>query len=165
MPRRDGHCRARGGLASGVARTPRSAHHPNAMRYPDWHRDRRSAGRQHRVGVHDELHVMGDTVNLASRLEAANKVYGSHCLVSEATVAAAVGAAIEVREIDRVVVLGQSQPQVIFDIIGRRGELASNAMLLRTRYAEGLTAYRAGCWDEARAAFNAGLAAVPDDDD
>jgi hypothetical protein len=36
-------------------------------------------------------------------------------------------------------VLGQSQPQVIFEIIGRRGELASNAMLLRTRYAEGLT--------------------------
>ena len=37
------------------------------------------------------------------------------------------------------------------------------AMLLRTRYAEGLTAYRAECWDEARTAFNAGLAAVPDD--
>jgi hypothetical protein len=54
-------------------------------------------------------------------------------------------------------------PSVIFEIIGRRGELASNAMLLRTRYAEGLTAYRAGCWDEARAAFNAGLAAVPGD--
>jgi adenylate cyclase len=107
--------------------------------------------------------VMGDTVNLASRLEAANKVYGSHCLVSEATVAAVGGAAIEMREIDRVVVLGQSQPQVIFEIMGRRGELASNAMLLRTRYAEGLTAYRAGCWDEARAAFNAGLAAVPGD--
>src|SRR5262249_23158715 len=83
-------------------------------------------------------------VNLASRLEAANKVYGSHCLVSEATVAAVGGTAIEMREIDRVVVLGQSQPQVIFEIMGRRGELASNAMLLRTRYAEGLTAYRAG---------------------
>ena len=107
--------------------------------------------------------VMGDTVNLASRLEAANKVYGSQCLVSGATVAAAKDAAIEVREIDRVVVLGQSQPQVIFEIMGRRGELASNAMLLRTRYAEGLTAYRAECWDEARTAFNAGLAAVPDD--
>jgi class 3 adenylate cyclase len=107
--------------------------------------------------------VMGDTVNLASRLEAANKVYGSHCLVSGATVAAAKDAAIEVREIDSVVVLGQSQPQVIFEIMGRRGELASNAMLLRTRYAEGLTAYRAGRWDEARAAFNAGLAAVPGD--
>jgi class 3 adenylate cyclase len=107
--------------------------------------------------------VMGDTVNLASRLEAANKAYGSHCLVSGATVAAAKDAAIEVREIDRVVVLGQSQPQVIFEIMGRRGALASNAMLLRTRYEEGMTAYRAERWDEARAAFNAGLAAVPDD--
>ena len=107
--------------------------------------------------------VMGDTVNLASRLEAANKAYGSHCLVSGATVAAAKDAAIEVREIDRVVVLGQSQPQVIFEIMGRRGELASNAMQLRARYEEGLTAYRAGRWDEARAAFNAGLAAVPGD--
>jgi class 3 adenylate cyclase len=37
---------------------------------------------------------MGDTVNLASRLEAANKVYGSHCVISEATVAAAGGALI-----------------------------------------------------------------------
>ena len=108
--------------------------------------------------------VMGDTVNLASRLEAANKVYGSHCLVSGATVAAAKDAAIEVREIDSVVVLGQSQPQVIFEIMGRRGELASNAMQLRARYEEGLTAYRAGRWDEARAAFNAGLAAVPGDE-
>jgi hypothetical protein len=34
---------------------------------------------------------------------------------------------------------------------------------LRTHYAEGLTTYRAQRWDEARAAFNAGLAAVPDD--
>jgi class 3 adenylate cyclase len=107
--------------------------------------------------------VMGDTVNLASRLEAANKAYGSHCLVSGATVAAAKDAAIEVREIDHVVVLGQSQPQVIFEIMGRRGELEPNAMQLRTRYEEGLTAYRAGRWDEARAAFNAGLAAVPGD--
>src|SRR5262249_58196510 len=106
--------------------------------------------------------VMGDTVNLASRLEGANKLYGGRVLVSAATVAGA-DDAIETREIDRVVVLGQTQPQVIFEIMGRRGELASNAMLLRTRYAEGLTAYRAGGWDEDRAAFNAGLAAVPAD--
>jgi class 3 adenylate cyclase len=107
--------------------------------------------------------VVGDTVNLASRLEAANKVYGSRCLASEATIAAGAGAAIEVREIDRVVVLGQSQPQVIFEIMGRKGDLTPNAMLLRSRYADGLAAYRAGRWEEARAAFAAGLAAVPDD--
>jgi class 3 adenylate cyclase len=106
--------------------------------------------------------VMGDTVNLASRLEAANKLYGGRCLVSEATIAAA-GAAIEVREIDRLVVVGQTQPQVVFEIMGRAGELAPKDMLLRTQYSEGLAAYRARRWDEARSAFNAALEAVPDD--
>jgi adenylate cyclase len=95
--------------------------------------------------------VMGDTVNLASRLEAANKLYGSRSLVSEATIAAA-GAAIEAREIDRLVVVGQTQPTVVFEIMGRAGELAPKDMLLRTQYSEGLAAYRARRWDEARSA-------------
>ena len=47
--------------------------------------------------------VMGDTVNLASRLESANKFYGTRCLVSQATIAAA-AQAVEAREIDRLVV-------------------------------------------------------------
>jgi len=106
--------------------------------------------------------VMGDTVNLASRLEAANKIYSSRSLVSEATVAAA-GAAIEAREIDRLVVVGQTSPQVVFEIMGRKGELTPDQLLLRTRYSEGLAAYRARNWDEARRAFNAALEAVPAD--
>src|ERR1700755_432979 len=50
--------------------------------------------------------VMGDTVNLASRLESANKVYGTRCLVSQATISA-VAQAVEAREIDRLFVSGQ----------------------------------------------------------
>ncbi len=46
--------------------------------------------------------VMGDTVNLASRLETANKLYGTHSLVAEDTVSKA-GAGIEFREVDRLV--------------------------------------------------------------
>ena len=106
--------------------------------------------------------VMGDTVNLAARLETANKTYGSRCLTSEATVAAA-GAAIEAREIDRVVVVGQTQSQVVFEVMGRKGELAPEQTLLRSRYSEGLAAYRARRWDEARRSFNAALEAIPGD--
>jgi len=102
--------------------------------------------------------VMGDTVNLASRLEGANKIYSGRSLVSEATVAAA-GAAIEAREIDRLVVVGQTSPQVVFEIMGRKGELTPDQLLLRTRYSEGLAAYRARNWDEARRAFNAAIEA------
>jgi class 3 adenylate cyclase len=106
--------------------------------------------------------VMGDNVNLASRLEGANKVYGSHCLIAEAT-AKACGEAVELREIDRVVVIGQSHAEIIFEIIGRKGELTPAQTESRSRYAEGLAAYRARRWDEAEAAFAAARAASPDD--
>ncbi len=66
--------------------------------------------------------VMGDAVNLASRLEGANRVYGTRNLVSERTVAAA-GTAIEFREVDRIIVAGQTRPQVVFEVLGRNGEL------------------------------------------
>jgi adenylate cyclase len=106
--------------------------------------------------------VMGDTVNLASRLEGASKMYGSRVLVSEATVAGA-AAVIEVREIDQVVLLGQTQPQAVFEIMGRKGELTPMQIELRTHFSEGLVAYRARRWDEALRAFAAALEAVPND--
>jgi adenylate cyclase len=106
--------------------------------------------------------VMGDTVNLASRLEGANKLYGGRVLVSAATVAGA-DDAIETREIDRVVMLGQTHPQAIFEIIGRKGELTQAQVELRTNYSEGLAAYRARHWEGARRAFVAALESVPND--
>jgi hypothetical protein len=106
--------------------------------------------------------VMGDAVNLASRLEGANKVYGSRCLISEPAMAAA-GDAIETRELDRLVAMGQTRSQAVFEIMGCKGELTPEQVLLRERYAEGLAAYRACRWDEARRAFHAALEAVPGD--
>jgi adenylate cyclase len=106
--------------------------------------------------------VMGDTVNLASRLESANKFYGTQCLVAQATLAAA-GKAVEAREIDRLVVVGQSQPQAVFEIMGRTRELSVEQIALRSHYSEGLAAYRAGRWDEATGALKAALTAAPGD--
>ena len=106
--------------------------------------------------------VMGDTVNLASRLEAANKEYGGRILVSEATIAGA-SDVVEAREIDRLVTLGQTQSQSVFEIMGLKGELTAAQVELRTRFSEGLAAYRAQRWQEARRAFEAALLAMPGD--
>jgi class 3 adenylate cyclase len=106
--------------------------------------------------------VMGDAVNLASRLEAANKVYGTRILISQTT-AEAIGARLELREVDRLVVIGQSVPQPVFEVMGRAGELAAPQDGLRAHYAEGLAAYRACRFDDARVAFNAALESVPGD--
>ncbi len=106
--------------------------------------------------------VMGDVVNLASRLEGANKLYGTRNLVSERTIAAA-GAAVEVREIDRVVVEGHTHSEVIFEMLGPKGELTPQQLTSRDRYLEGLAAYRQQRWDDALSAFNGSLEAMPGD--
>ena len=106
--------------------------------------------------------LMGDVVNLASRLEGANKTYGTRNLVSERTIAAT-GGAFEVREIDRVVVAGHTHSEVIFEILGRKGELAQQLLSSRDSYREGLGAYRAQRWDDALRALHASLEAMPGD--
>lgn len=106
--------------------------------------------------------VMGDAVNLASRLEAVNKLYGTRILISQAT-ADAIGSGLELREVDRLAVAGQSAPQPIFEVMGRAGALTTQQESLRAHYADGLAAYRARGFDDARAAFNAALEAVPGD--
>jgi class 3 adenylate cyclase len=106
--------------------------------------------------------VMGDVVNLASRLEGANKVYGTRNLVSERTVLAA-RSALELREVDRVIVAGQSHSEVIFEILGRKGGLTPEEMAARNSYQEGLAAYREQRWDDAQRAFAASSKAMPGD--
>ena len=106
--------------------------------------------------------VIGDTVNLASRLEGANKTYGTRVLVSEATSRLAADL-VETREIDRVLVVGKTEPQRIFELLGRKGDVTEERLKLRNAFDEALAAYRRKNWEEARAAFESCLKIVPDD--
>jgi adenylate cyclase len=93
--------------------------------------------------------VIGDTVNLASRLEGANKEYGTGILVSHDTWVMAKDA-VEAREIDTVRVVGKTEPVRVYELLGRKGE-ADTA--LKESYEAGLKHYRARDWDAAEAAF------------
>jgi class 3 adenylate cyclase len=106
--------------------------------------------------------VIGDTVNLASRLVGANKTYGTRALVSEATSRFAADL-VEAREIDSVIVVGKTEPHRIFELLGRKGEVAGERLALRDAYVGALSAYRRKAWDEARAGFENCLAIAPDD--
>ncbi|MDA0704640.1 MAG: CHASE2 domain-containing protein, partial [Proteobacteria bacterium] len=86
--------------------------------------------------------VMGDAVNLASRLEGANKAFGTEILVSEAT-AARCGDAVPLLEIDRITVVGRDEPVTIFSPLNPDQEGCEQA------YGEALSAYRAGRFEEA----------------
>ena len=95
--------------------------------------------------------VLGDAVNLASRLEGLTKVYGVPVLCGEATRAAAVG--FVWREVDRVRVKGRAGPVAIFEPLAQAGDDAAQARAARWEAA--LALYRARRFDEARAAFDA----------
>ncbi len=109
--------------------------------------------------------VIGDTVNLAARLEQANKYYGTRILVDAATRCAA-GDDLLFREIDSLRVVGKSQPAQVFELLGQRGAAGIDEPALealRAGYARGLACYRARDWAGAEAAFDACLARAPDD--
>jgi len=106
--------------------------------------------------------VMGDTVNLASRLEGANKEYGSRILISEDTWNLARDA-VEVRELDNIRVIGKSDPARVFELLGRKGQLDATMQELQARFAQGLQHYRQSEWGPAEAAFEACLTLRPDD--
>ncbi len=96
--------------------------------------------------------VIGDTVNLASRLEQANKLYGTHILVAEATRQQA-GEAFLFREIDSLRVAGRSEPVRVFELLGLRERLPAEAAQRVATFEQGLAHYRRREWDAAAAAF------------
>ena len=94
--------------------------------------------------------VLGDQVNLASRLEGLTKEYGVGILVGEATMRAA-GDRFVFREIDLVRVKGRVGAAPVYELCGRRGEATASL----TAFADALAAYRRREFESARSAFAA----------
>ena len=96
--------------------------------------------------------VIGDTVNLASRLESINKLYGTSLILSEETYRTAQHV-IEARELDLITVAGKTEPVRIYEAMARVGEIVPEQIQLREMYANGLAGYRRQEWDEAQRCF------------
>ncbi len=95
--------------------------------------------------------VLGDAVNLASRLEGAAKQYGVSIVISEYTREQA--PEYVCRELDRVRVKGRMQPVAIFEPLGLAGELSPEQLVELAEYEAALHALRRQAWDEATARF------------
>ena len=67
------------------------------------------------------------------------------------------------REIDRLLVEGKQEPELVFEVLGRKGEISPSIQAMAERFAEGLAAYRARNWRSAIAAFDSALEAVLED--
>ena len=106
--------------------------------------------------------VMGDTVNLASRLEGVNKQYGTRILVSAKT-REMLDERFLTREIDCVRVVGREDASPIHELLALSEGAPLDLEALRKRYALGLAAYREQRWDEALEAFEACLVIRPGD--
>jgi adenylate cyclase len=106
--------------------------------------------------------AIGDTVNLASRLEGINKVYGTSIVLSEETNRSAQNA-IETRELDFITVAGKMEPVRIYELMARSGELTPERSELRDLFSKGIATYRNRDWDDAHAQFEHCLRLAPDD--
>jgi len=107
--------------------------------------------------------MIGDGVNLASRLEWACKQYGAHILASEFTFRKLRGT-YRAREIDLVVVQGKTQPVAVYEILDYHTEdtypRVADAL---GRFRDGLATYRRREFGRAKALFEEVLAINPDD--
>jgi adenylate cyclase len=106
--------------------------------------------------------IMGDSVNLGSRLEAANKEYGTNIMMSEFT-KAHVDKQIESRELDLITVKGKNKPIAVYEVLGMKGMLKPDKVKSVGLYMQGVACYKNKQWTEALDLFNKTLAVDPND--
>ncbi len=107
--------------------------------------------------------VIGDSVNLGSRLEGANKQYGTGIIISENTYQKVRGEAV-VRELDMLVVSGKTEPIRVYELIGMQSDqLSPERRKFLDRYTDGLRLYRERAWAGAVEAFQDALELSPGD--
>jgi adenylate cyclase len=106
--------------------------------------------------------ILGDCVNLASRLEGVNKEYGTSILIGEET-RARLGGECECRELDWIRVQGKERPVAIYELGAIAGGLSARRRELFARFGTGLEYYRNRHWQSASAQFRAALAIDPPD--
>ncbi|MFP4243326.1 MAG: CHASE2 domain-containing protein [Chitinispirillaceae bacterium] len=96
--------------------------------------------------------MMGDAVNLAARLESAAKQYGVYTMISHYT-KNMIGDEFETRQLDKITVVGRSEPIVVFELLGRRGELESELSRLLDIHSSALEAFYSRKWQKAQQLF------------
>lgn len=107
--------------------------------------------------------MMGDAVNLAARLEAGSKQYGVYTMLSEYVLdnqftdekgeTHTIRDLVDVRFIDRLTVVGKSEPVEVYELCAMKGGLTSQEQELLKLFAKGIEQYRNMEWDEAMATF------------
>jgi len=106
--------------------------------------------------------MMGDHVNLASRLEGVNKVYGTNIMISNFTYED-IKEQLAVRELDRIQVVGKNEPVSIYELINKKGQISDAEKKVYDLFAHALAAYRERDWVKAEELFQGVLALKPDD--